>query len=655
MFTPVTLEELDNARQDVESLELVVNGLDTEVVNTRLGQTYPTLKNAIKQMFEVGFPATPFSTYSEMVLSDLIDGSYAVVTSDSDIENNGVYQKLTNSWFYLTTNKDFLSKPPMWFKSLNSSTVTFDEGTRTLSWSNNILTPSPYQELGRIILIAHSIVIPDENYQVVWIDLREVNEPDFSPTTAVKVSKYSSEVEPYRAEKYQLPIFYYANGVGKPACGFFEDELIYNKIKVSAESYTDSSNTTTLIAAKEYANQLSKNPIKNNIEQLYDDLHNPLMSVRIKLVGDSITWGFKASGESVADPRAGKITDPRNTTDASISPSWANLLSRYLMTAFSDGAITHAGNGLAYADSANTITISKNANLFSYYSSRLDKTYTSAQAVAQVGMSTTSETGEYFDLTSLANTDDKPTELSFYTNADTFTIIYAELALSNASDYKVEILINDVSHEIFSPYAATNAFNKRKVVIGQAGKHKITIRNITTGFYGHFRMQGVELNRTLSVTNDGIIGSTTKSWLSTVKLSDSIDADDDYVFVQLGTNDRVASANITLSDTAKNLRTIVSNISTITSDNAKVIIMSANAVTQTETNTSVFRFNMRNLNNCIKNVASDLGLPFISNYEQTLQAKIVGTIFLADGLHPNDTGYHMIFDSILKEIIKNKG
>lgn len=653
MYTPVSLQELDNARQDVKSLEEVVNGDENVVVATRLGETYPSVKGSIKKVFETGgLPATPFATKTLMTASSLANGSYAVVTNDEISSNSGYYQKISGVWTYLTYNIHSLFTVPLWFKSLNSSTVTFDSSTRTLAWSNNITTPSPYQTYGRVILTAHSVVIPDENYQVVWVDLRDINKSDFSPTTSVKVSKYNSESEPFTSKPYQLPIFYYANGIGKPASGFFEDELIYNRIKSNAEVYADNSSDVALIEAKQYADQLSKNPIKDNIKQLYDDLHNPLMSVRIKLVGDSITWGFKASGESVADPRAGKITDPRNTTDAAISPSWANLLSRYLLTAFSNGAITHAANGLAYADSANTVTVSRNANLFSFYNKRLDKTYTSAEAVAQVGTSTTSETGEYFDLTTLTNTDDKPTELSFYTNADTFTLVYAELALSNASDYKVEILIDDVSHEVFSPYAATNAFNKRKVVIGQAGKHKITIRNITTGFYGHFRLQGIELARRLSVKNDGIIGSSTKSWLSTVKLSDSIASNDDYVFVQLGTNDRVKSANITLSDTAKNLRTIVSNISTITSDNAKVIMMSANAVTQTETNPDVFRFNMRDLNNCIKNVASDLGLPFISNYEQTLQTKLDGTVFLADGLHPNDVGYRIMFNNIKDAVTK---
>lgn len=47
MYTPVSLQELDNARQDVESLEKVINGNENEDVTTRLGETYPTLSKFI--------------------------------------------------------------------------------------------------------------------------------------------------------------------------------------------------------------------------------------------------------------------------------------------------------------------------------------------------------------------------------------------------------------------------------------------------------------------------------------------------------------------------------------------------------------------------------------------------------------------------------
>ena len=85
---------------------------------------------------------------------------------------------------------------------------------------------------------------------------------------------------------------------------------------------------------------------------LYDDLQNPLMSVNIKLIGDSITWGMGASNTSDPNPRNGTLTDVRNTTDP-ISPSWANLLRQWLCLTYTDGQLVHEGNGRAYAENTN--------------------------------------------------------------------------------------------------------------------------------------------------------------------------------------------------------------------------------------------------------------------------------------------------------------
>lgn len=417
--------------------------------------------------------------------------------------------------------------------------------------------------------------------------------------------------------------------------------------------YAGIKDATVLDAAKIYADSLKPTDKKDALNYLYDDLHNPLMNVKIRFVGDSITWGYKASGESTKDPRTGRITDARNTTEAANSPSWANLLTRYLLTSFSKGALVHTGRSLVYSEDLQIITVSKDANLLSFYNSVNDVTYTNNEMIAKIGASTTSVTGEYIDLKSNPSRDDKPTELSFYTNASSFTLIYAELKLSTADDYKVQILIDDVLKETFSPYSAANTFNIRKSVsTGLTGRHKITIRNITTNYYGHFRLQGIEHNRRVSTVNDGNIGSTTKSWLTSIKLSDSIESDDDYVFVQLGTNDRVASAEISIADSAKNLRTIVSDIYSMTNNNAKIIMMCANAVTQTEMSLDVFSYGMRELNSNIKKLADELQLPFISHYENTMSAKLDGILFLADGLHPNDVGYRMAYDLIKDAIIQ---
>ena len=95
--TPISLEQLENASEDVEALGLAVNGDDTTTVTTRLNRTYPTLAKAIKDIFERGgLPATPFATKALMTASALVDGDYAMVTDDTD--NNGLYVKTAGSW-----------------------------------------------------------------------------------------------------------------------------------------------------------------------------------------------------------------------------------------------------------------------------------------------------------------------------------------------------------------------------------------------------------------------------------------------------------------------------------------------------------------------------------------------------------------------------
>ena len=114
MYTPVSLQELDNARQDVKSLEKVINGNENEDVVTRLGETYPTINKAVKQLFENGgLPATPFETKAQMIASSKADGAYAVVTNDA-IANIGVYLKKSGAWTLVPWNN---------FGALNSLTI----------------------------------------------------------------------------------------------------------------------------------------------------------------------------------------------------------------------------------------------------------------------------------------------------------------------------------------------------------------------------------------------------------------------------------------------------------------------------------------------------------------------------------------------------
>lgn len=97
MADAITIKALQDASLDAKSLEDVVNGDDAKQVTTRLGETYPSVKKAIKTMFENGgLPATPFKTKALMTASSLANGDYAMVTDDT--VNSGLYLKTAGSW-----------------------------------------------------------------------------------------------------------------------------------------------------------------------------------------------------------------------------------------------------------------------------------------------------------------------------------------------------------------------------------------------------------------------------------------------------------------------------------------------------------------------------------------------------------------------------
>lgn len=89
MYTPVSLQELDKARQDVESLEKVVNGNENEDVTTRLGETYPTLSKFINSS----------ETLVQSSIDAVIDGS--MITDELVSVGNGETQADKNAEFEL--------------------------------------------------------------------------------------------------------------------------------------------------------------------------------------------------------------------------------------------------------------------------------------------------------------------------------------------------------------------------------------------------------------------------------------------------------------------------------------------------------------------------------------------------------------------------
>lgn len=124
MAEPINIQDMIDGRLDIKSLGEAANGDENTQVITRLGETYPSAKKAIKQMFENGgLPAKPFATKALMMASALVDGDYALVTNDAVVNNNGMYVKEGGVW--TASNYDAFSK----IKSLESDLLLIEKGS----------------------------------------------------------------------------------------------------------------------------------------------------------------------------------------------------------------------------------------------------------------------------------------------------------------------------------------------------------------------------------------------------------------------------------------------------------------------------------------------------------------------------------------------
>lgn len=99
MAEPVAIQKFVDADLDVDTLEAAVN--EDKIITARLGREYASVPMASRLLVENGLlGATPFSTYTALTASALVDGDYAVVTNDVDLSKNGIYQKTSGTWVF---------------------------------------------------------------------------------------------------------------------------------------------------------------------------------------------------------------------------------------------------------------------------------------------------------------------------------------------------------------------------------------------------------------------------------------------------------------------------------------------------------------------------------------------------------------------------
>lgn len=121
---------------------------------------------------------------------------------------------------------------PTWFKTSAATRVIYDADASTLEWTNTIVCPISLASFRRAITLnAHTVSIPEGNYNVVWLDMRAIPNDSSSSidvSNAIKVGPYSegfSSDAAYRALPYQIPLFLVGFGTVRSAAGFFEGEV----------------------------------------------------------------------------------------------------------------------------------------------------------------------------------------------------------------------------------------------------------------------------------------------------------------------------------------------------------------------------------------------------------------------------------------------
>lgn len=95
----MTTQDFVDGRLDTQTLKEAVN--EDKMITARLGREYASVPMASRLLVENGLlGATPYSTFEKMVTEGvaLEENAYAVVTTDDDVNKNGVYQKINGAW-----------------------------------------------------------------------------------------------------------------------------------------------------------------------------------------------------------------------------------------------------------------------------------------------------------------------------------------------------------------------------------------------------------------------------------------------------------------------------------------------------------------------------------------------------------------------------
>lgn len=364
------------------------------------------------------------------------------------------------------------------------------------------------------------------------------------------------------------------------------------------------------------------------LDDLRAALQDDLRSILLVLIGDSNTWGMSATGNSPSEPRSHALSDPRDNLN---SASWANLLRKWLGYKVANGnGLTQpqAGSG-RYIDPVMVDPIRHPA--FSVH-----LTATDAKVVSPVISDPRPGGGPVLG----KNIDIVPgQELRFRFTGDRFAVYFAKLNNDPAATF--DIVIDGVTVASPSHYAASSAFSFSEEVSTDFGTHAVRLVNKSAS--SNLRVEAIEHFRSVEVINQGIVGTTSTSWLPAgALLSAAVPSNATHAMIMLGTNDRAASAQPRQSaKVADNVEAIVTWLLANRPEIQPLIYSPPIARGNSEQGgAGTFYFTASEVGRALGAMCARKGYAFVDLNAELKAAELAGANpLVADDLHLSDAGH----------------
>ena len=374
------------------------------------------------------------------------------------------------------------------------------------------------------------------------------------------------------------------------------------------------------------------------LNKLKKAMSDPLVQfIGISFLGDSNTWGVGTNESASQNPRNHTLDDPR---DYSGTYTWVNNIKRYIGGAYFNNAAPVVSNWHSSPSGEAISEYSKEMIIFPR-GSRFD-TVVTGSASENYRVRDGSISGWQF-YPKVATTGSVSTKFQF--TGKSLTIVYTGSA--GAANY--DLIVDGVLLGTYDTYSAETTVNLRHDHSFQFIKDKtIEIRVKHSG-----RLPGVEvcyfeaivIKKTMRITNQGIIGTTSKDYTQYNLINrKAISADEDFVFVQFGGNDRAAKYDSYPGGTEsfrENMEWLISNIPLTCSN----IILSSSA---DGVNDSIHTFTRAEARDTIRVLAEDLSLDFIDNW--ALFYGMHYTNYTVDGTHMNKFANGIVAKNVISAI-----